>query len=102
MLLPLFLFPPFLVHIGRDAPRRAVGSIIIVLIDQVIQDQARFANRPELPLVQAVIPENAVEALVVPVLPRFSGLDVLGLAYSRGDALFLCPEINIQTKIRQE
>jgi len=80
---PPSLIPLIPVHFGCDSTQGAVGSVIIVLVDPVIQDQAGLANCPELPLVQAVVSEDAIEALIVAVLPGLTRLDILGV-----DSLF--------------
>ena len=56
-----------------------MGPVIVLFIDPVIEDKPCLPDGQKLPLVQAVIPQDAVGALVVTILPGFHGLNKLGL-----------------------
>ena len=73
------MIPPILVHIGCDATQRSVGSVIVVVVDPVFQDQSGFTHGSKLPLIQAVISEYSVEALVIAILPGLARFYVLSL-----------------------
>jgi len=52
-------------------------TLLVVFLAPSLDDEPRFPNRDEEPSIQAAVAEHAVERLVVPVLPRASGLDEL-------------------------
>ena len=54
-------------------------ALLVVVVPPVQEDHSRFAERVYQLAVQALLPEAAVEALCVPVLPGASGVDVEGL-----------------------
>ena len=61
----------------------------VVVVPPVREDQSRLAERAYQLAVQALLPEAAVEALGVSVLPGASGVDVEGL-----DPVFLEPSLD--------
>ena len=80
----MFLIPLLPKQIGRQATQGAVGPVIVVFIDPVIQYQSCLPNGQELPLVQAVISQSAVKTLVVAILPGLPRLNKLNRPeYSR-------------------
>ena len=64
-------------------------ALLVVIVAPVREEHSRFAERVYQLAVQALLPEAAIEALCVPVLPRASGVDVEGL-----DPVFFEPSID--------
>lgn len=71
--------------VRRDAADGGVGA-------EVVDQEARFGERTESVLVEAVVAEGAVEGFDEGILQWFAGLDVV-----EGDAGSLSPEMEIAT-----
>ena len=54
-------------------------ALLVVIVAPAREEHSRFAERVYQLAVQALLPEAAIEALCVPVLPGASGVDVEGL-----------------------
>jgi len=75
----------------RAVPQCAMRSSLVVIHPPGRNDCARFSQRPEPVLVQALVPELAVEALDIRVLRRFTSLDEPQLDASLIRPLVQCP-----------
>ena len=64
-------------------------ALLVVIVPPVREDHSRFAERVYQLAVQALLPEAAVEAFGIPVLPRASWIDVESL-----DPVFLEPSLD--------
>ena len=70
--------------------------MLVVVVSPVREDHSRLAERVYQLPVQALLPEAAVEALGVTVLPRASWIDVEGL-----DAIALQPSLDRQERFQE-